>query len=300
MSPFELGIVLLSALIHALWSVVIKGSRAPLAFNLVQAVPISGVFVALLATTAPLDDLSLRFWAILAGAGLFHGLYLYWLSLAYEQVDLTLAYPIARSTPAFLPLIAAPILGERLSLGGILGIAVVVCGMWAVQLGASDGDRPGSGRRRWLGGGIGYAYLALLATVGYGLTDKALMLELRASGWSSTLPASLFCFFAVWAAGSIVFIPMTLARVPLATVGSVAREEWPRAMGAAAIGVVGYGLILKAFETAPASYVVAVRQASVLFVLVMSVLWLKERPTPLRVGGAIATVIGVALIALAG
>jgi drug/metabolite transporter (DMT)-like permease len=32
----------------------------------------------------------------------------------------------------------------------------------------------------------------------------------------------------------------------------------------------------------------------------MSVLWLKERPTPLRIAGAVATVLGVALIAWAG
>lgn len=297
MSPFELGIVLLSAVIHAIWSVAIKGSRDPLAFNLVQSVMLAAVFLAL-APTAPLVDLTPRFWGILAAAGVFHGLYLYWLSIAYERSDLSLAYPIARSTPAFLPLAAAPLLGERLSAGGVLGIAVVVAGMWAVQLGG-DG-RAAAGRRRWLGGGLGYAYLALIATVGYGLTDKALMMEVRAGGWESALPPSLFCFFALWTGGAVVFVPLTLARLPLTTITVVARTEWPRALAAAAIGVVGYGLILKAFETAAASYVVAVRQASVLFVVAMSVLWLKERPTPLRIAGAVATVLGVALIAWAG
>ena len=37
MSGIELGIVLLSALLHAVWSVAIKGSRDPLAFNILQA-----------------------------------------------------------------------------------------------------------------------------------------------------------------------------------------------------------------------------------------------------------------------
>ena len=41
----------------------------------------------------------------------------------------------------------------------------------------------------------------------------------------------------------------------------------------------------------------AVRQSSVLFAVVLGVLWLRERPGRERVVGALATVVGVALIA---
>jgi drug/metabolite transporter (DMT)-like permease len=58
--------------------------------------------------------------------------------------------------------------------------------------------------------------------------------------------------------------------------------------------------VLQALATAPASYVVAVRQASVLFALLLGVLRLRERPGRPRVLGALATVAGVALIALYG
>ena len=84
------------------------------------------------------------------------------------------------------------------------------------------------------------------------------------------------------------------------SLGRTLREEWKRALGAAAISLIGYSLILKAYETAPASYVVAVRQASVLFVLALSIALLGERPGRLRILGAIATVVGVALVAVAG
>ena len=36
MTPFELLLVLASALLHAIWSAAIKGSGNPLAFNLLQ------------------------------------------------------------------------------------------------------------------------------------------------------------------------------------------------------------------------------------------------------------------------
>ncbi len=47
------------------------------------------------------------------------------------------------------------------------------------------------------------------------------------------------------------------------------------------------------------SYVVAARQTSVLFALALGVGWLGERPTAVRIAGAVATVTGVALLALA-
>jgi drug/metabolite transporter (DMT)-like permease len=69
-------------------------------------------------------------------------------------------------------------------------------------------------------------------------------------------------------------------------------------VAALAASLLGYGLILEAYKTAPASYVVAVRQVSVLFALLFAVVWLRERPDRRRVIGAAATVVGVALISL--
>ena len=69
---------------------------------------------------------------------------------------------------------------------------------------------------------------------------------------------------------------------------------------ASVLSVLGYGLILKALETAPASYVVAVRQSSVFFVFVIGVVKLRETPGRTRVLGAVTTVLGVALIAAFG
>jgi drug/metabolite transporter (DMT)-like permease len=46
--------------------------------------------------------------------------------------------------------------------------------------------------------------------------------------------------------------------------------------------------------------VVAVRQASVLFVVAFSVLWLGERPGPVRLLGIAAMLAGVVSIALRG
>jgi len=293
LSVFDLQIVLFSAMLHAGWSLFIKRSKSPLAFNVLQALPTVPIALALL-PWAPLQAIPPRFWGVLAIACIAHALYFYWLSRAFEETDLSVAYPIARSTPAFLPLFAAPLLGESISLLGALGIAIVVGGMWLVQTGGS---------LRWeafFERGTSFAYLTLAMTIVYGLSDKAAMSLLRDTAWDSPMPRAVFYYFAVCAGCTLPFTLLALRRTSLATLSSIARSDFRWIATAVVVGMVGYGLILEALTRAPASYVVAVRQASVIFVLVLSVVFLKERPAWLQIAGACATVLGVAILGIAG
>jgi drug/metabolite transporter (DMT)-like permease len=287
-----LALVLVSALLHAAWSASIKGSASPLAFNLTQTLvtlPLAALGLLFFDAT----DLSPRAWACAAATGLSHGLYLLWLSRALERADLTLAYPIVRSTPALLPLLALPLLGELPSAAGALGIAIVVGGIWLVH---------GAGlRARSLAAPeLRFAWLTLLATVGYSLADKAAMAELDAAAWSGPAPPALAWFCVLSLAGSAVFLPLAFARLPLAAWRPSSSRELGRAAAAVLVSLAGYGLILEAFRHAPASYVVTVRQTSVLFAAWIGVSLLGERPDRARLAGAAATVAGVALIGFGG
>ncbi|HJO24358.1 MAG TPA: DMT family transporter [Myxococcota bacterium] len=293
MTSVEITLVLLSALLHAVWSTSIKASGDPLSFNLLQG----GVTLVLGASVLPFIDyaaLPSGLWKWLALSCLAHGVYAYWLSRAFEHGDLTLVYPIARSTPAILPLVAVPLLGEHITAGGALGIGVVVAGMWLVQVGASlDWRSFGSPA-------AGFALLTLASTVGYSLSDKAAMTELAASPVPGGLPPVLV-FYVLMSVGHFVpFVPLVLLHRGARAVAAAARKDLVAASVASLIGFLGYGLILKTLETAPASYVVAVRQTSVLFVLVLGIVRLHERPGRARILGAAVTVVGVALIAWLG
>jgi drug/metabolite transporter (DMT)-like permease len=293
LSPVEFTLVLASALLHAWWSVSIKGSRDPLVFNALQEV----AAIALLLATLPLlslDEIPGSVWKLLALTGVAHALYFYWMSRAYEHGDLTLVYPIARSTPAFLPLVAVPLFGEPVSPGGALGIAVVVAGMWLVHAG------PGLRWRAFASPGAAYAYLTLAATVVYSLADKGAMAELARAPWSSPVPRAAAFYLLLSGASALLFIPIVLHRRGLRCLRVAARSDLGSATRASLVSFLGYGLILKALETAPASYVVAVRQTSVIFALLLGAALLRERPTRSRIAGASATVLGVALIAHCG
>src|SRR5690606_15853332 len=281
LSAADLALVLLSALLHALWSLAIKSSASPLGFNLLQLAPIAALACAL-PWLAPLGELPAAVWALAAATGLAHGLYLYWLSRAPTVRELSVVYPIARSAPAFVPLVAVPLLGEPVRTGGARAAAPDAGGL----------------RRLLLAPGAGFAWLTLVASIGYSLVDKAAMARLAALPWQGALlPPAVAWYVILSSACALVFAPLALRRLPAGALRAQARGEWRAALVAAAFGLVGYGLILHALRSAPVSYVVAVRQASVLFAVALGALRLRERPTRLRLAGALATTVGVALVA---
>jgi drug/metabolite transporter (DMT)-like permease len=291
LGPTELALVLASALLHALWSASIKQSADPLCFNLFQLPLTLVVLAAALPFFAP-ADVPAGVWRLLPLTAVTHALYAYWMCRAYEHGDLSLVYPIARSTPAFLPFVAVPLLGERLSFGGALGIAVVVSGVWLVQ-----------GVDRWTlrelrQPAARFAFLTLAATVGYSLIDKAAMASFAQAPWRSAVPISLVYYLLLSTAHGALFTALVLRRRGAAAVRAAATPAVLRAATlSSAASLVGYTLILQALATASASYVVAVRQSSVIFALALGSFWLRERPGTERIAGAVATVVGVALIA---
>jgi drug/metabolite transporter (DMT)-like permease len=290
-SSLDLGLVLLSALLHAVWSATIKGSRDPLTFSAMQQIA-SALGILVLVLGCDLREVPAPLWRILAATGVAHALYLYWMGRAYERGELTVVYPIVRSTPALLPFLAVAWLGETVSPGGALGIAVTVLGVWLVH---TQGDlRP----RAFVTPGAGFAYLSLLATVGYSLLDKRAMGILEPAPWTGPLPRSIVYFFLIAIAHGVFFLPLALRRIPRGTWRTLRAGEWGMAFLATGISLGSYGLILEAYRRAPASYVVAVRQVSVLFAVGIAAFWLRERPSRPRILGAAATVAGVALIAL--
>ena len=285
--------VLLSALLHASWNASIKGSGSPVAF-LYWMIALSCVVLGPGLFWVVLSEVTLRIWAWILISGFVHGFYALFLSRAYERGDLSLVYPISRSTPALVPLIAVPFLGERITLAGGAGIGIVVISLWLIQSHSKS--------FRWrdlLRHDNVFAYCTLLATVAYSFTDASVMRQLDNVQWSGAMPRALF-FFLTQAAVQLVFFTF-LARN---TLKDDLRSTLSRSKGtllvATLVCVASYWLILEAMRRAPVSYIVAVRQSSVLFAFLIAVIWLKERPTRLRVLGMVGTVVGVALIGVAG
>jgi len=291
--PRDLALVLTSALLHATWNAAAKGSARPTAFLLAMEAATLPLAVAVLAFGFSPAEVPTPVWGLLVATGIVHALYATCLGRAYAAADLSVVYPIARSTPALLPLAAWPLLGERPEAAGLAGIAMVVAGMWAVQ---TDGRLR---REALVGRGAVFAYLTLLATVGYSLLDKEAMRRLHEAAWSGPAPRPL-AFLALLYAFYLPFFLWTSRRdARPSEVLAVVRARPVAVLAAGAVAIASYALTLEALRRAPVSYVVAVRQSSILFGVAIGAVWLRERPGRVRVAGAAAIVAGVAAIALA-
>ncbi len=292
LSEYELGLVLLSALLHASWNAATKGSKSPTAFLLTMEAASLVLYLPVLIFGFRMSDLPPGLWVWIAGSALVHAFYAYWLSRGYTHGDLSLVYPIARSTPAFVPLVAVPLMGESVSLMGALGIGLVVAGMWAIQ---TDGKLQ---LRSLVSVAAVFAYLTLLTTVAYSLIDKQAMLLLDSADWAGRAPRALVYMGLFELAYVPLFYLLAARSLAKGEFLRVARSEWRTASVGAVFGITSYVLILEAMRTAPVSYVVAVRQSSVLFAVGLGMFFLRERPGRVRVIGTLATLAGVALISL--
>jgi drug/metabolite transporter (DMT)-like permease len=290
MTSLELGMVLLSALLHAAWNAYAKDTGSPtvfLAWLAIAHLTTGLLFLPFIEVSLVPDSL----WAILGVSALFHTAYNFCLGRAYERAPLAVVYPISRSTPAVVALIAIPLLHDPVTPIGAAGIAVVMIGMWLVHT---------DGRIEWkalVSPGIGFAYLTLLTTAGYSLTDKMAMAELNA-GWTGELPAAFVYFFLGSFAYAPLFVGITLLRVPRQEFVDVLKARWGKILFGLVASLASYILILHALRTASVSYVTAVRQSSVVFAALLSLVILRERPTRARMIGALLNVAGVALIAI--
>jgi drug/metabolite transporter (DMT)-like permease len=226
--------------------------------------------------------------------GVIHGVYAWSLTRAYEHGDLTLVYPISRSTPAFVPLVAVPLLGERLSAGGVAGIALVMVGVWLVS---TDGRVAG---RTLFGLELRYAYLTLAATVAYSVVDKRAMALLEANPWTGPAPRTIAYYALLCASYLPFFYVLARPRLDAASLRAIARTQTLTIAGVFVASFLSYALILEAMRTAPVSYVVATRQLSVVFAVALALSYLGERPSAVRVLGAMLIVAGVAAIGLTG
>src|ERR1041385_731413 len=132
MIGIALGLVLVGALIHAIWNLLAKrvsgGSLFVWAYSLVTAVLYFPLAVWALASTS--SRLSAFQALIIFVSGLLHLGYSQALQAGYRRANLSVVYPVARGTgPALSVIGAAALLGEKLSYSVVAGTGLVAAGV---------------------------------------------------------------------------------------------------------------------------------------------------------------------------
>ena len=280
MTPLPLVLVLAAALMHALWNLLLKGSknRAHTAWLATAAAAALGLPVILLSSPLPL-----RSWSLAGVAALIEVAYLILLSAAYARGDFSAVYPLARgSAPALLAVWAALLLGERPTTAGLIGLALLLGGLAIVGWTAANGDR---GSRQAAALALGVA----LCISCYSIVDAA---GVRAAASAAPYTAGRFLLTAV------AMTPVMLWQ----RAGWPARASIParRIVAIGVLSLTAYTLVLAAYAVAPVSYAGAIRESSVIFAALIGWRWLGEAFGPARIAGSLLIFGGILLIALAG
>ena len=295
-TPLSIAFVLLSAFFHALWNYYGKASRSPQLFFLWIGVFTMGVAVLAFALQLPIAPRSV--WGYIAASGIIHFFYWVCLSRAYMSGEISYVYPIARSAPGFIPFFAFLFLDERLSVQGLIGIFLIVFSIYLLQQRA--GGLTFKELLRYLRRPASvWAFATLGTVVTYSLIDKAGMAKFYAHSAQQHPWQPMTYFLTESVITMILYGGYILLSSSLQEAADIGRREWKKIIVTGLLCMLSYMLILYVYMTESVSYVVALRQSSVIFAVLLGGYLLKESQTKLRFAAAVVMVIGVLLISTA-
>lgn len=287
METFVVVLVLVGALLHAAWNTLIKaGGDKELDVALVHALGALVCLPLLAWTGLPPREA----WPFLATSLCIHVAYYVTLTGAYQHGDLGATYPIMRgSAPMLVALGSATVLGESLSAAAWVGVCAITLGVMLVGL-----ARPAEALHHKRA--VGFALANACVIAGYTFVDgNGVRVAAAAGGTAAAYVVLLFVLDGLPYPALVAWRRGTAGR---AAVWAYVRQRWLLATlgGLASLG--SYWIALWAMTRAPVAAVSALRETSVLFATVLSVLVLKERFGPQRVVGAAVIVGGVVALRL--
>ena len=285
MTPFALGLVLASAVIHASWNLVTKQTRSDTAFlwlayviGAIAYAPLAAVVVVVARPQLP--PLVLLFVVVSAGLQV---VYFGALTAGYRAGDFSLVYPVARATGPLLATAGAiALFGERPSVVALVGAVAILAGALVLT-----GD-PRALRSRGADRALGFAVATGVVIALYTLWDKTAV--------SGLLVPPLLYDWATVTLQALVVAPRALRdRLRL-------REVW-RTQRRAVVGVgiasrLSYILVLTALAVSPVAYVAPAREIGILLGAVLGARFLAEGHLLRRGLGATAMVAGVVALAV--
>jgi drug/metabolite transporter (DMT)-like permease len=288
MSPIALALLVVAAVLHASWNLLVKRAREKYIFTWLAWIVGSLIFAPLLALGPALPR---SVWAYVAVSALAQAAYFVTLTRAYTLGDFSLVYPLSRgAAPALIALWAALFLGERPGPGGLIGLGLLLAGLLLV--GGLFAPRPALGPPRYAlsASAVGAALSVALCISVYSIFDGA-----------AVQIASPTTYTTVEFIGATALVtPIVLGRYPRAAIAAEWRANWPRIAAVGFLLLFTYWLVLLAYSAGHIAYAGAIREISVVFGALIGWRWLGEGFGRARVSGALLIFAGILVIAVAG
>jgi len=286
-----LALVMLAAILHAIWNIAAKHVGGDQRFSL-----LTSLLVSVLWLPAGLwfgwQEVPRWGWPEWAAVMLSAGVHLFYfnaLLTGYRLADLTVVYPLARGSAPLLSVVAAVLLlGAQLSLFIGAGVLAVCGGVFLIAGGPAIWRQSADPAQR----------ARLHAGLRWGLITGALI------ACYSVIDAYAVKVLLI---GPVIYdYVCNLLRVPLqlplllrhrAGLLALWRKQWKHALIVAVLGPLAYILVLYALTLAPLSHVAPAREMSMLVAALLGGRLLGESDRGLRILGAACIAVGVLALA---
>lgn len=275
------SLVLLSAVLHATWNFLTKrvsGNLSVLYIGMSAMCILLLPFVFLLWKSDPLTPAAYPF--ILA-TGVVHALYFFVLSQAYRYGNISTVYPVARGLGVIgTAMIAITVLRESVTILGLWGIISTAVGIFVIGSSVTKGSE--SIRGLWFAIAVGFTM------IGYSIIDKSAM----------TVVNPVIYIFFLFLLSMLLLTPyMVISRRQELTLAWKKHKRYGMIIGVGATA--GYLLILFVFRTAQVSYVVAVREFSVVLGSLLGIVCLRESLSAKKLIGILMVIAGLIMVRIA-
>jgi drug/metabolite transporter (DMT)-like permease len=272
------SLVLAAAAMHATWNALIKTRSDRFASISLATL---GASIVVLPILPFVDFPSIEVWIWIAASVIIHAGYRLFLVKTYDVGDFPQSYPLARGFAPLITTVGAIIfIGEIPEGLTVLGIVVLSFGALLMSLRGSS-DLSKFNRRA-----VGFALLTSMLIAGYTLTDGyGVRLANTASSYAAWL---FFCDGLCSIAIGFLYRGRGLL--------TVLASEWKTNLLTGGLLAGSYWIIMWAMTKAPIASIAALRETSILFAMLISVLVLGERVTPWRVLATVFIVGGVVIL----
>lgn len=285
--PFIL--VLISIFTHAYWNYLIKSSENKHIFTALSKVAEAVIFAIPAIYFFMVSDFKVSFlWLILVASVITFFNY-FFLSSAYKYGELSLVYPVSRSSIIFLPVLAYFFIGETVDTVGIIAIVLIILGTFVMHLDSFDKKGVRSILSNIGNKGSLYALLAALAVAGYTLWDKVSVTKMEPFLYFYLYTLVIAVFYNLFA--SLKFSKLEI------------KTEWrknrPKIIQVGFFNSFTYILVLMALTMSKATYVGGLRQLSIVIGAFLGYKLLNENLSKPKIAGILISIIGGSLIYIA-
>ena len=316
MSSTALIAIAISTLFHTGWNLIAKRTNSTQPFFLLVTLTISIIGMAVsMAIGQEGFRLIPYVWQYAIGAGFFQSLYFLGLTFGYRTGDFTVVYPLARGLPVLIISFFDIARGQAPDMKGWVGLFAVITACLVIGWPSTKRTTKKVSLVRKIklnqNNFLKWVFLAAIGTVGYTIFDKIAIEEATRLFDNKISYAFEYCLYEFCCTSIFFLIFFSIISIRLQSRSKLVKAKLSshvlkalsvRTLGSVIVGGIlmytGYSLIIWAYQMSQqTSYIVALRQFSIVITVIIGSLLFHEKQLLRRTVAGLIMTLGIIIIA---